>query len=128
MEGKEKTRAQLTPGNTALNLVCSHSDRNMKEAAEQAANSICLFQVDGQCLTSSKFGMRELGCQQKRTRRFSQQKGRACFRLSGLKRGRNSPKQQSGWLKSLTGRMVLLDLLTALGRKENLIDSCELHF
>lgn len=51
-----------------MNLVCNHSDRDMKEAAERAANSVCLFRVDGQCLTSAKFGMRELGCRQKGTR------------------------------------------------------------
>lgn len=91
--------------------------RDMKEAAKQAANRVFLFQVDGQCVTCSKFGMRELGCRQKRTRRFSQKKNRACFRLSELKKVTNSPKQP-GWLRGLTSRVELVDLLTALGRKE----------
>lgn len=96
MEEKEKTRAQLTPGNTALNLACNHSDRARKEVAKRAANSVCLFQADGQCLTSSKVGVRDPGCRQKRTRRFSQKKGRAHFQLSELKKVTNYPKQQPG--------------------------------
>lgn len=114
VQWRGRKRAQLTAGNTALNLVCNHSDRDMKEAAERAANSVRLFRVDGQCLTSAKFGMRELGCRQKRT----------CFWWSGLKKVTSSPKQQTGWLRGLNCKMVLLDLLVPLGRAEKCIDSC----
>ncbi|KAJ7413515.1 hypothetical protein BTVI_43017 [Pitangus sulphuratus] len=41
VQWRGRKRAQLPSGNTALNLVCNQSDRDMKEAAERAANSVC---------------------------------------------------------------------------------------
>lgn len=76
--GERKDKSPAHTRDHCLESGGKHCHRDMKEAVKQAANSVHLFQVDGQCLTSAKFEMRELDCRQKRARRVSQQKRREC--------------------------------------------------